>query len=427
MGNLYSYHTPHNGRDMIANVGEPPSNGMRDAGAPTHDRGGTKKSQPRRRLRIAILTSGRFWVCDLARELDAFGHDVKVYSYYPPWLFRQYGLPEHCQRWLGPYLAPLVLAGRLKLASRKRLFLDALTREALDRVAAQMIEPCDVFIGLAGMALHSMKMVSKKYGARLFLERGNRHILSQQAILQAAPGGMDSHALLRHSTERELKEYELADVITVPAEQVVESFGEYGIGRERLFCNPFGVSLEMFSPTPAPPPEPRRILIVAAWTARKGVDILVEGWRRMKVEAELLHVGSLDGVPLPTDEGFLHSDPVKQPMLRMHYAKAHVFALPSREEGLAMVQVQALACGVPLVCTTRTGGSDLWPFVKSPSSIRVVPPDDPDALAKALDEALINVPNTGIVRDLTGGGLEQLSWTAYARRYEAKLLEVTEP
>jgi glycosyltransferase involved in cell wall biosynthesis len=33
--------------------------------------------------------------------------------------------------------------------------------------------------------------------------------------------------------------------------------------------------------------------------------------------------------------------------------------MASIEEGMAMVQMQALACGLPLICTTNTGGEDL--------------------------------------------------------------------
>ena len=33
--------------------------------------------------------------------------------------------------------------------------------------------------------------------------------------------------------------------------------------------------------------------------------------------------------------------------------------MSSIEEGMAMVQMQALACGLPLICTTNTGGEDL--------------------------------------------------------------------
>jgi hypothetical protein len=35
-------------------------------------------------MRIAILTSGRFHACDLARELAKHEHDVRFYSLVPP-------------------------------------------------------------------------------------------------------------------------------------------------------------------------------------------------------------------------------------------------------------------------------------------------------------------------------------------------------
>ncbi len=39
---------------------------------------------------------------------------------------------------------------------------------------------------------------------------------------------------------------------------------------------------------------------------------------------------------------------------------SHVMVLPSIEEGLALVQGQALACGCPVLCSTNTGGEDLF-------------------------------------------------------------------
>ena len=42
-----------------------------------------------------------------------------------------------------------------------------------------------------------------------------------------------------------------------------------------------------------------------------------------------------------------------------HYQQSHCFVMSSIEEGMAMVQMQALACGLPLICTTNTGGEDL--------------------------------------------------------------------
>jgi alpha-maltose-1-phosphate synthase len=39
---------------------------------------------------------------------------------------------------------------------------------------------------------------------------------------------------------------------------------------------------------------------------------------------------------------------------------SHVMVLPSIEEGLALVQGQALACGCPMISSENTGGADLF-------------------------------------------------------------------
>jgi glycosyltransferase involved in cell wall biosynthesis len=53
----------------------------------------------------------------------------------------------------------------------------------------------------------------------------------------------------------------------------------------------------------------------------------------------------------------------------------------SVEEGLAMVQVQAMACGLPLICTSATGGEDLIAEVREGF---VIPIRDVEALKQKL-------------------------------------------
>ena len=41
-------------------------------------------------------------------------------------------------------------------------------------------------------------------------------------------------------------------------------------------------------------------------------------------------------------------------------SRSHVMVLPSVEEGLALVQAQAMACGCPVIGTYNTGAEDLF-------------------------------------------------------------------
>jgi glycosyltransferase involved in cell wall biosynthesis len=54
-----------------------------------------------------------------------------------------------------------------------------------------------------------------------------------------------------------------------------------------------------------------------------------------------------------------HLGPFPERALHRYYSQGSVFCLASIEEGLAMVQAQAMACGLPVICTTNTGGADI--------------------------------------------------------------------
>jgi len=63
------------------------------------------------------------------------------------------------------------------------------------------------------------------------------------------------------------------------------------------------------------------------------------------------------------------------------YQKAAVFALPSDEEGLGVVLLEAMACGVPVV-STRSGGPD--GIITDASDGFLVPLDDAQAMSDRL-------------------------------------------
>jgi glycosyltransferase involved in cell wall biosynthesis len=161
-------------------------------------------------------------------------------------------------------------------------------------------------------------------------------------------------------------------------------------------------------------------LYVGAWSYQKGVDLLEAAWRRLD-GVNLLHVGAVGDAPLPDAPGFTHVDPVPQWRLREYYAQAHLFMLASRQDGFGMVLSQALASGLPLVCTDRTGGEDLQRLLENPSWVKAVPSDDADALAAGIREMLPRALSLRGERNLLGEGRGQLTWTAYGERYAQEL------
>lgn len=376
-------------------------------------------------MKIALVTTGRFWLCDLARELDARGHDVALYSLVPPWRTRRFGLPERCNRWLLPWVAPLFAAQRALGQGRAGRWLNDRCNDALDRVAAVALQRCDLLIAISGMFPRTRLAARRRFGAKVFIERGSRHILSQREILERLPRKPGAPPPVSDwAVEHELADYADADTIVVPARHVVQSFTERGVPGEKLFRNPYGVSLEMFPPTPAPSDRPPTVIMVGHWSYRKGADVLVEAWRRLP-GVRLVHVGAITDAPLPGDPGFTHQDPVDQAALRAFYAQSHVMALASREEGLALVQPQALACGLDLVCSDRTGGEDLRAALRAgEEAIEVVPPDDARALAGALSAALARaVARSGTRRLIDDHAATSLSWSAYGERYQQMIRE----
>lgn len=136
-----------------------------------------------RPLRIAIATLGRFHVLDLARELDALGHQVRFYSYVPKRRAMRFGLPARCHVALLPWLAPVLLLARLLRRLGWHDAGDSIIHRAADRLVTWKLAPCGVFIGLSGIYLQAFHMARRRHGAMLVLERGSVHIEAQRDIL----------------------------------------------------------------------------------------------------------------------------------------------------------------------------------------------------------------------------------------------------
>ncbi len=145
------------------------------------------------------------------------------------------------------------------------------------------------------------------------------------------------------------------------ADLVKESFlAEYSV---KVINN--GIDLSVFKPTASDFREKhgignKHIVLGVAfgWGKRKGLDAFVELAKRLDPEKyQIVLVGTDDEVDkqLPNNIISIHRTQ-NQLELAALYSMADIFVNPTREEVLGMVNVEALACGLPVV-TYKTGGS----------------------------------------------------------------------
>ena len=363
------------------------------------------------KLRVAIATSGRFHVLDLARELDALGAGVRFYSYVPRKRTKTFGLPARCHVALLPFLFPLVALQR----GLPRLFphvTDRLMCWGLDLLTILRMRRCDVFICMSGVYVQAPRFAQWRYGAQVILHRGSRHILSQSEILAQLPGAQQ---VTPFAIQRELQGYAIADRIAVPSTHVVESFAPWPEHARKLCLSPYGVDLDQFPLRRGTLTSEPTVLFVGNWSHRKGVDVLSKAIEEMD-GVRLIHVGAMGDASFPDHPRFVHYLPVPQWKLKHFYSAVHVFALASREEGLAMVLCQALASGLSIVCTDRTGGADLAGLPGLARFVRVVPAGHSNALRRALVQALDEVASTEIT-PITDTERQALSWKRYASEH----------
>ena len=123
-----------------------------------------------------------------------------------------------------------------------------------------------------------------------------------------------------------------------------------------------GIDTEVFKPTESDFKkkygiENKKIILGVAsiWEKRKGLLELVKLNEKLSDDYQIVVVGKLENQVLP--ENIIHIDRTEsQTELAEIYTAADVFVNPTREEVFGLVNIEALACGTPVI-TYKTGGS----------------------------------------------------------------------
>ncbi|WP_348266035.1 glycosyltransferase family 4 protein [Edaphobacter paludis] len=381
-------------------------------------------------MRIVQAVFGVFHHFELARELERRGHLEVIYSTWPWARLKREGL-HHAKvktfPWLHTSEMLLLRSGLDAYWLRDQIgYANAL---AFDEWTLRRIPPCDAFIAISGAGLKTGRLVQQR-GGKFICDRGSSHQRYQEKLVadEYRRWGVNLPISDIRDTLREEQIYEAADAITVPSRFAARSFIESGIPAEKLRVIPYGVRLERFTRTGEPPADQFQVLFAGSVGLRKGFPYLLEAFAKLRHPAKRLRVAGtvhpdlktvLDRLPRENVE-FLGS--VKQDVLAKLMSTSHVMVLPSLEEGLALVQGQALACGCPVLCSTNTGGEDL--FTDSVEGF-IVPIRDVSALTERMqqladDPALQARMSEAALRRVQSIG----GWGDYGNQWEAVLKDL---
>ena len=341
-------------------------------------------------MRVTISAGGKFHLFNFASELQRHGYLEQLISSYPKFEMEKYGVPR--KNATAIVSKEILQRSWASMPPRlRRLWNPQNTLvELFDWRAQSKLRESDIVAGCSSFFLRTQRR-AHMFGAITVVERSSSHIAYQQRIIREEfelNGAIPQMGQLPDSriVERELQEYEEADYIGVPSKFVARSFLEYGVPESKLIRVPHGVDLSLFQKVPKSD-SVFRVIFGGGLGYRKGVHYLIRAFAELKLaNAELLLIGPVSDELRPllhTYAGtFRRID--YQPLAELYktFSQGSVFVMPSIEEGLALVQPQAMACGLPLIATTNTGGEDI---IRDKKDGFIVPIRDVDALKEKIE------------------------------------------
>lgn len=317
-------------------------------------------------MKISVIVPGRLHGFDMALYFQKLNVLNELVTGYPKRFVVPFGIKKRFVKSL--YINEIINRTTNFLGFGYPL--DFVACESFDYLASRLIKlDSDVYFIWSGYALKTIKTLRKKNPkAKIILVRGSAHIEEQERLLQEV-NWKNNHNINLKIIDKELKEYEAVDYITVPSTFAKKTFIERDYPIDKLFLNFLGVDLEEFQfKSKLAIKTGLNIGCVGTISSRKNISSII------KVIAEINYVHedkfrlyltgpidhkTFDSSILKSHKFITYKGIVDQSKLQQVYSEIDLFILNSVEDGFGMVLLQAMACGCPILATSNSGGPDV--------------------------------------------------------------------
>jgi glycosyltransferase involved in cell wall biosynthesis len=247
-----------------------------------------------------------------------------------------------------------------------------------------------------------------------------RRLLSEEA--ERLPDWEPTLESTRESEDklfRKEEELDLADCISCPSEFVLQSIPKNIRSKKTCIVAPFG----------SPPCLPNKrlkqdsknnnlkLLFVGSMSQRKGLADLFEAMKMLRNDPVNLTVLGQPSMPMEFYRNcfphFKYLAPCSNESIRRVMQEHDALVLPSIVEGRALVQQEALACGLPLIVTANAGGGDLIEEGTTGYLVSIRSPEDIFAKITLLIENRKSIPD---IRKACQTKAQIYTWKDYSQK-----------
>jgi glycosyltransferase involved in cell wall biosynthesis len=184
----------------------------------------------------------------------------------------------------------------------------------------------------------------------------------------------------------------------------------------------YGVDLDLFSArTVAPSAKPLTVGFVGALSQRKGARYLLGALAALPNGSAKLVLYTRAAVDRDLLRGFESVDieikgGLSDAQLAADLKRSDLVALPSIAEGFGLVILEAMACGVPVLCTNSTGGAD---FIQHRQNGLLIAPGSAALIEQELAWALTHREELFQIGQAARVEAEKHTWGEYRRKFFA--------